>query len=88
MKVSKEIIKYLGDKKYIIKGCYELIGTDLIRITELPVGTWTEDYKAFLESLMDDKDKKKGKSKIYVKSYRYVYGHRCRFHCKTHPRYN
>jgi DNA topoisomerase-2 len=65
----KGTINYLGDKKYIIKGCYELVGTDMIRITELPVGTWTEDYKAFLESLMDDKDKKKGKSKIYVKSY-------------------
>ena len=65
-------ISYIGQQKYLIKGCYELIGTDLIKITELPVGTWTEDYKAFLESLMDDKDKKnkKGKSaRVYVKSY-------------------
>ena len=64
----KGSIKYIGKQKYLIKGCYELIGTDLIRITELPIGTWTEDYKAFLESLMDDKDKK-GKSKVFIKSY-------------------
>jgi DNA topoisomerase-2 len=63
-------IKQISEQKYLIKGCYQLIGTDQIRITELPVGTWTEDYKAFLESLMDDKDKKnKAKSKVYVKSY-------------------
>jgi DNA topoisomerase II len=68
----KGTISYVGQQKYLFKGCYELIGTDLIKITELPVGTWTEDYKAFLESLMDDKDKKnkKGKSaRVYVKSY-------------------
>ena len=79
----KGSIRYLGDKKYVIKGCYELVGTDLIRITELPVGTWTEDYKAFLESLMDDKDKKKkGKVKdLCEELYRYVYRYRRRFHC-------
>ena len=42
------------------------MGTDQIRVTELPVGTWTEDYKAFLETLMDDKNKK---GKVWVKSY-------------------
>ena len=64
----KGTIKYIGKQKYLIKGCYELVGTDMIRITELPIGTWTEDYKAFLESLMDDKDKK-SKAKVFVKSY-------------------
>jgi DNA topoisomerase-2 len=41
--------------KYIIKGVYEAVpgDADKIRITELPVGTWTEDYKALLEKLMD-----------------------------------
>ncbi len=51
-------------KKYIIKGCYEILGSDKIRITELPIGTWTQDYKEFLESLIDTKtgNKEKGKS--------------------------
>ena len=61
-------------KKYIIKGCYEIIGTDKIRISELPIGTWTQDYKEFLESLMDNKSgsKDKGKTKAkdeYIKDF-------------------
>jgi DNA topoisomerase-2 len=40
-----------------VKGKYEEIGTDKIKITELPVGTWTSDYKEFLETLMDNVDK-------------------------------
>ena len=36
-------------QKYIIKGCYEILGNDKIRVTELPIGTWTQDYKEFLE---------------------------------------
>ena len=47
-------------KKYIIKGKYEIIDKNKIRVTELPVGTWTEDYKEYLESLIDNK-KKDGK---------------------------
>ena len=51
--------------KYLIKGAYEIIADRKVRITELPVGTWTDDYKAFLEKLMEaptasDKDKGKG----------------------------
>ena len=56
-------------KKYVIKGCYEMLGNDKIRVTELPIGTWTQDYKEFLESLMDTKpaSKEKGKSKTKEK---------------------
>jgi DNA topoisomerase-2 len=39
--------------KYLIKGVYQKIGEDKIRITELPVGTWTMSYTTFLESLVD-----------------------------------
>jgi DNA topoisomerase-2 len=39
--------------RYLIKGCYEIIADRKVRITELPVGTWTDDYKQFLEGLMD-----------------------------------
>jgi DNA topoisomerase-2 len=52
--------------KYLIKGTYEIVADRKVRITELPIGTWTDDYKEFLEKLMEvpaasDKDKDKGK---------------------------
>lgn len=47
--------------KYLIRGCYEKIGEDKIRITELPVGTWTMPYITFLEGLMDGGVDKAGK---------------------------
>ena len=42
--------------KFMFKGKYEKVGgtgtgTDKIRITELPVGTWTDDFKEYLEVL-------------------------------------
>jgi DNA topoisomerase-2 len=40
--------------KYVIKGCYEILGNDKIRITELPIGTWTQDYKEFLEQRLNN----------------------------------
>ena len=51
--------------KYLIKGTYEIIADRKVRITELPIGTWTDDYKEFLEKLMElpaDKDKDKDKA--------------------------
>ena len=42
-----------GPTKFLIKGRYEKVGTDKIRITELPVGTWTSPYKTLLETLSD-----------------------------------
>ena len=39
--------------KYIIKGTYEIVADRKVRITELPIGTWTDDYKEFLEKLME-----------------------------------
>jgi DNA topoisomerase-2 len=60
-------------KKYIIKGCYEILSNDKIRITELPIGTWTQDYKEFLESILDTKTLGKGKtaksSEDYIKDF-------------------
>jgi DNA topoisomerase-2 len=43
--------------KYLIKGTYEIIGPKKFRITELPIGSWTEDYKQFLEGLLDKQSK-------------------------------
>jgi DNA topoisomerase-2 len=36
--------------KWTTHGLYEVKGNKII-ITELPVGTWTEDYKIFLDKL-------------------------------------
>ena len=55
-------IKKLSEDKFLIKGLYETIGVDKIKVTELPVGYWTEDFKELLENLIDpgqDKDGKK-----------------------------
>ncbi len=62
-------IEKVKKDRYLIKGTYEIIGTDQLRITELPVGTWTEDYKEFLETLIENKDSKKSKKSFIVKSY-------------------
>jgi DNA topoisomerase-2 len=64
----KNISSSESPPKYLIKGTYEIVADRKVRITELPVGTWTDDYKEFLEKLMDvpaasDKDKDKDKDK-------------------------
>ena len=37
--------------KFSVQGQYEELGDDELRITELPIGKWTRDYKNFLEDL-------------------------------------
>ena len=59
----------LGENKYLIKGKYERIKTDIIRVTELPIGVWTEDFKTNLEKLMDTTDKKGKKISPVIKDY-------------------
>lgn len=36
--------------KYLVKVPYEVDGNEL-RVTDLPIGKWTRDYKNFLEKL-------------------------------------
>lgn len=50
-----------GENKYLIRGVYEKIGSDKIRVTELPVGYWTQDLKELLETLMEPIVGKDGK---------------------------
>jgi DNA topoisomerase-2 len=57
-------ITKLADQKYLIKGVYQKVGDDKVRITELPVGTWTMPYTTFLESLMDGTSVDKNGKKI------------------------
>ena len=59
----------LGENKYLIKGKYERIKADVIRVTELPVGVWTEDFKTNLEKMMETTDKKGKKINPVVKEY-------------------
>ena len=54
----KGSIAKIEPHKFLIKGCYEKAGANKIRVTELPVGTWTEDYKVFLEKEIDSKNLK------------------------------
>jgi DNA topoisomerase-2 len=54
-------VEKIGDQKYLIRGTYEKVGEDKIRITELPIGTWTMPYITFLEGLMDGSTDKSGK---------------------------
>jgi DNA topoisomerase-2 len=54
-------VEKIADNKYMISGCYSKIGDDKIRITELPIGTWTMHYISFLEQLMDGGVDKTGK---------------------------
>lgn len=68
----KGTIKSLDENnsKYLIKGVYQIIGNDKIKITELPIGTWTQDYKEFLEVLIvGNKEKKTKNHEIMIKDY-------------------
>ena len=57
---------YIGHKgsiekdgnKYISKGIFKRISSNQIEITELPIGTWTQDYKEFLEKYIEKNPKK------------------------------
>jgi DNA topoisomerase-2 len=53
-----EILK-IGDTKFMFKGKYEHLHgeQDKVRVTELPIGYWTEDFKELLNDLQNDKDK-------------------------------
>jgi DNA topoisomerase-2 len=57
----------IDDKRYIVKGVYQKITDKKIKITELPIGYWTDDFKQHIEHLMEvDKNKKQ---KTFIKDY-------------------
>jgi len=62
-------ISKTDDHHYLFKGKYEVLGADMIRIIELPVGFWTEDFKELLEDLLNDKDKDGQKINPPIKHY-------------------
>ena len=64
-----EITK-ISDGKFLIKGLYEKITDDKIRVSELPVGYWTEDFKELVENLIEPGQDKDGKKIVsFVKDY-------------------
>lgn len=58
---------------WITRGVYEFVDDDKaqVRITELPVGTWTADYKDFLEEMIvaQETAAKKGEGVIKIRNY-------------------
>ena len=59
----KGTITVINETKYLIRGKYEILSDKQVRITELPVGTWTDDYKQHLEDLIEGDKTIKGASK-------------------------
>jgi DNA topoisomerase II len=57
----------IENNKYILKGKYTKLSANKIRVEELPIGHWTEDFKQHIENLMEgDKSKK---TKGFIKDY-------------------
>ncbi len=65
-------ITSLTETKFLIRGVYQKTAEDTIRVTELPVGFWTHDFKTMLEDIVSDKEKK-GTDSV-IKSYQNVSG--------------
>jgi DNA topoisomerase II len=66
-------IKTEGKNKWVTKGIYKILDTNTVAIEELPIGTWTDNYKIFLDQVMQMNDikptitnKAKGKIKKVV----------------------
>ena len=57
----KGTVKKIAEQKFLIKGKYEKVDENTLRITELPIGTWTMNYISFLEELVDGTVDKQGK---------------------------
>jgi DNA topoisomerase-2 len=52
--------------RFLIKGIYQKIGPDKIKVTELPVGYWTDDFKCLLDTLREPEVDKDGKKKASI----------------------
>ena len=62
----KGTITKINPEKYLIKGLYEKISNDKIKVTELPIGYWTEDFKELLEELIEPSATKDGKKPLAI----------------------
>ena len=64
---SVEEIYSNSHKKFLIKGKFEKINNNVIKITELPVGYWTEDFKEHIETFTEQRKKE---SKPLIKNFK------------------
>nr|DAD29697.1 TPA_asm: hypothetical protein HUJ06_031165 [Nelumbo nucifera] len=64
--IEKTATKEAGSS-YTVSGIIEEINETTLRITELPIRRWTQDYKEFLESIMTGNDKIK---EPFIKDYK------------------
>jgi DNA topoisomerase-2 len=55
-------ITSISETKYLIRGKYEVLNDKQVRVTELPVGTWTDDYKQYIEELIEGENSTKKSS--------------------------
>ena len=53
---------------YLVRGKYNVINNDTVKITELPVGKWTQSYIEYLES-MEKTTTKDSNSKQFIKHF-------------------
>ncbi|GLB36598.1 putative control of topological states of DNA by transient breakage and subsequent rejoining of DNA strands [Lyophyllum shimeji] len=58
-------IKLVARQKYEITGCVRKLNDTSVEITELPIHTWTEKYKEFLDSLIAGEKGNDGPVKDY-----------------------
>jgi len=65
----KGTIGKITDTKFLFKGCYSVLAPDKVRVTELPVGFWTQDFKEHLEGLQETVDKDGKKIQSVIKDY-------------------
>ena len=61
-------IEKMTDTSYVSYGSYTKVNSSQVEITELPIRSWTDKYKEFLESMIIDNSKDK-KSKQYLRNY-------------------
>lgn len=72
--INFKCVNDYGNSIYYNIGVYNVINDTTVEVTELPIGTWTEDYKNFLDTLLFDKssDAKSKKNQCLV-SYESAY---------------
>ena len=56
-------IKQIEDQKFECRGKYEIVNDTTFKITELPIGTWTQKYEEILDGLVIDSSVKDAKKK-------------------------
>jgi len=47
-------VRHESEEKVVVEGAWQPTGPSSVRVTELPVGSWTTPYKKFLEELVDE----------------------------------